>query len=152
LKKIMMGLGVIFLFLIITAGAGFAYLAKYVGPRLDASSKEYVNENIPKFISTWNENELMSRASSELIAILKPGDIEKFLVMYSKLGKLKSYAGCNGEANIQLNIGSPNVITASYIANAEFEKGPATIQVQLIQKEGKWEILSLYINSPVFMQ
>lgn len=151
MKKIMVGLGAIFLFFIITVGAFVAYIALYVGPPLDASSKEYLNENIPKFLSTWDENEITSRASSELMSALKPGDMGKLVAMFSKLGKLKSYAGCNGDANIQFHIGAPNVITAGYTCNAEFENGPAVIKVMLIQKAGKWEILSIYINSPSFM-
>jgi hypothetical protein len=148
----MIGLGAIFLFLIITVGAFVAYIALYAGPPLDTSSKEYVNKNIPKFLSTWDEKEITSRASSELMSVLKPGDMEKLVAMFSKLGKLKSYAGFNGNANIKLNIGSPNTITASYIGNAEFDNGSATVKIELIQKEGKWEILSIYLHSPLFMQ
>jgi len=44
------------------------------------------------------------------------------------------------------------MITASYIANAKFEKGSAQITIRLIQKGNQWQILYFYVNSPIFLQ
>jgi len=61
MKKVLMILGVVFLILIIVVG-GFVGYTAYIGTKLDASSKAYVDASVPAIISTWSRNELIKRA------------------------------------------------------------------------------------------
>ena len=49
---------------------GFIGYSAYEGHGLDASSKEYVDKNIPLIISSWSKDELLKRASPQLLQVL----------------------------------------------------------------------------------
>jgi hypothetical protein len=43
-------------------------------------------------------------------------------------------------------------ITAKYRAKALFENGEAEILIQLIEHDGKWQIINFHVNSPIFLK
>lgn len=147
-----MWLGGIFLGLVLLGGLLFGYVAIFVGPPLDASSKAYIDQNIPIIVSSWSTDELVNRSSPELLAVANKEQMNQLLTKLSALGKLKQYLGCKGDSNIMFNIGSPNAITAQYISEADFENGHAQITTRLIQRDGKWQIMYFYVSSPLFLK
>jgi hypothetical protein len=153
MKKILMVLGVIALLLIIFAAGGFSYIA-IMGSRLDASSKAYMDANIPTIISTWSKDELEKRASEEfregLTDRLTDQQWNLFLSKVKPLGTFETYEGSKGQAYISLTFQKGKVVTAHYTASASFKNGPAEITVKLIQRNGQWQILSFTIDSPIF--
>jgi hypothetical protein len=64
LRKFLVIIGGLFLVLVLV-GAGFLGYAAYRGRDLDASSKAYVEENIPAIVSTWSKDELLKRMSPQ---------------------------------------------------------------------------------------
>lgn len=98
MKSCLSSLGVVFLVLVIVGGALFGYVA-YNGSKLDASSKKYVDDNIPVIVGAWNKDELLKRASPELMKAAPEGDIASlFSQLNTKLGSLVEYKGAKGEA------------------------------------------------------
>jgi len=152
LRKALTWLGGVFLGFVLLGGLFFGYVAIFVGPPLDASSKAYVDQNIPAIVSSWSADELISRSSPELLAAANKEQINQLLAKLSSLGKLKRYLSCNGDSNLMLNIGSPNAVTAQYVSEAEFENGRAQITTRLIQRDGKWQIMYFYVSSPLFLK
>lgn len=151
LKKIMMWLGGIFLVLVVVVGALLGYLA-YMGSSLDASSKAYVDESVPSIVSTWSKEELLRRAAPQLRKIIVDEQLDQLFAKLSQLGKLERYEGSKGDSNISLTTQAGKLVTASYVANAKFEKGPGQITIRLIQIDGQWQILLFHVNSPIFLQ
>lgn len=151
MKKTLMILGVTFLVVIGAALLAFGYVA-YTGSRLDASSKAYVDEAIQPIVSTWSTEELLKRASTQL---RQAGTDEQFELLFKKmsaLGKLQSYEGSKGSSNVTITTQNGKVISASYVADATFENGKASIDIQLIQQDGVWKILGFRVNSPLFLK
>ena len=151
MKRILLWFGGIFLGLLVVVAAVMGYLA-YLGPSLDASSKAYVDESVKAITSAWSKEELLKRASPQLRQVIKEEELGRLFAKLSQLGKLQEYEGSKGDANISLTMQAGKVITASYIANASFDKGPAQVTVRLIQNDGQWQILQIYVNSPIFLQ
>ena len=151
MKRILLWLGGIFLGLLVVVAAVMGYLA-YLGSPLDASSKAYVDESVKAITSAWSKEELLKRASPQLQQVIKEEELGRLFAKLSQLGKLQEYEGSKGDANISLTIQAGKVITASYIASARFDKGPAQVTVRLIQNDGRWQILQFYVNSPIFLQ
>ena len=151
MKKVLIILGILFV-IGIAAVAGFIGIIAYNGTKLDASSKEYVDQAIPPIISTWSEVELLDRASPELKAIATKDQIVPLFKKLSELGKLKKYQGSKGDSFMSYSTQDGKRITAKYVANALFENGEASINIQLIQHDGKWQILNFHVNSPVFLR
>lgn len=152
MKKTLTVLGWIFLALLVLVGALAGYLS-YIGPRLDASSKAYVDGQIPAIVSGWSGDELLKRAAPELRQVVTDKkQLDQLFANLSRLGKLKHYDGSKGEANITLTLRQGRVVTASYVASAKFENGPAQIAVRLIRHGSQWQLLYFNVRSPALMR
>jgi hypothetical protein len=149
MKKFLLVLGCITLFLIILAG-GYICYATIRGHQLDVSSKAYVDANVPVFISSWSGDELLKRASTELQENLAGQEGNQFFSKVKQLGKCKSYDGCEGQAYINYSLQYGKVITALYTAQAKFQNGNAKIKMELVWRNGQWQIAMITVNSPLF--
>lgn len=150
MKKILMVFGVIFGCLLLVGTIGF-FVLNYFGSGLDKESKAYVDEVIPIIVTSWNSKELLDHASPEFLQVAPAGKVESlFRVFSERLGPLKEYKGSNGQANISLTQ-QGKVTTAAYVAQAVFEKAPATINIQTILHNDTWQIVQFYVNSDVLV-
>ena len=149
MKKFLLVLGCITLFLIILAG-GYICYAAIRGHQLDVSSKAYVDANVPIFISSWSEDELLKRASTDLRESLAGQQGSQFLSKVKQLGKCQSYDGCEGQAYINYSLQYGKVITAFYTARANFQNDKAKIKIELVWQNSQWQIQMITVNSPLF--
>jgi len=153
MKKLFLTFGGILLLIIISISSAVGYFAFFVLPSYDESSKEFINENIPIILSSWDTSNIIENGSNELMSAISKEDLKVLFLKFSnKLGKLKTYKGCKGDSNVKINISTPNIVTAKYIADAEFENGSAEIKVKLIQIDNKWQYLSIYVQSPLLSE
>jgi predicted PurR-regulated permease PerM len=150
-KKILIALGALFLVLIVVGGSLISYFI-YQGTKLDTSSKAYVDENVPKIVSGWSTQNLIDRASPELLRAVTPIQAAKLFQKLSALGPLRKYQGSIGQAGFSYTSKDGKVISANYVAKADFAKGEAEINIKLIQHNGSWQVLSFYVNSPLFLK
>lgn len=134
--------------------AGFIGYAACQGQGLDASSKAYIETNVPPILSTWSKDELIKRSSPQLLKIFNdnPGQVEQLFQKLSKLGAMRNFGDVKGDSNVSYTPQNGKVTTASYIAAAKFDNGKAQINIRLIQLSGQWQVLNFYINSPLFLQ
>ncbi|MCE0496957.1 MAG: DUF4339 domain-containing protein [Methylacidiphilales bacterium] len=144
-------IGAILLGLLVVVGAFIGYTA-YVGNGLDKSSKDYVDEAIPAIVTNWSQEELTKRESKAFQQAVTDEQLTKLFTLFHRLGALKSYDGCKGEANMNYTPSVGKVITAVYLGRATFDNGEAEIKIGLIQEDGVWKIQAFNVNSPVFMQ
>jgi hypothetical protein len=151
MKKILLVLGIIILFLIGFVLANVSYVA-FIGPRLDISSKAYVDANVPVVISSWSWDELRKRSSPEFREALSDDQMNLFLPKLKQLGSFQKYKGSVGQSYISLTIKNGKVITANYTASAIFQNGSVEIHIALIQKNGQWQIDAFKVNSPNFLK
>jgi hypothetical protein len=149
MKKILLAFGLMFMLILI--GVGYALVAIYGDQsELNQSSKAFVDQNIPPILSTWSSTNLMALGSEELQQAVSSAQMGLTFERYSGLGTLQSYAGAQGKAKIDFSLSTFKVVTAHYVADAQFEKGPARITVNLIKSKGGWWVSSFNIASPVF--
>lgn len=123
----------------------------YRGTRLDASSKAYVDEVVPLIVTSWEVETALSRFSPEMLKAVSKDKLDLlFSACWRKLGPLKQYQGAKGDAFMAINNGN-QVTTARYVVQADFEHGPATIEVRLIQHDEQWQLLGLSVNSDLLL-
>ncbi len=147
MKKLLVAVGVVLLCVIVTGVAGFSIIS-YRCVKLDKSSKAYIDEVIPRIISSWNSQELISRASPEFLNDVPKEKLDNLFKWFSaRLGTLKIYAGSKGSSFIKISP-SGKIEIASYVAQSVFEKGEAQIKIDVIQHNNKWQMLGFYVNSP----
>jgi D-Tyr-tRNAtyr deacylase len=106
---------------------------------------------VPNVISGWNKEELLKQASPELLGVTKDEDLDKLFTMFRKLGKLKKYKGSEGQSLISVTTEQGKKVTANYTAMAEFERGEASIKVNLIKHGDEWQILMFNVSSDIFL-
>ena len=153
MKKFLSIVGGIFLVIVVIV-AGLIGYAAYQGRGLDASSKAYVEANVPPIISTWSKDELLKRSSPQLLKAVNdnPGQLDQLFHKLSKLGAMRSFGVVKGDSNVSYTTQNGKVVSASYVATAKFEHGEGRITARLIQSSGQWQFLFFYVDSPIFLQ
>ena len=129
----------------------------YAGTVLDRKSRIYIDSAMPTIFTSWNSQELISRASPSLLENSSPEKIEKLFKNYSnKLGRMQEYKGSCGTSRIffawfcQEGFLCPT-ITAEYISEVVFDNGLAQIETGMHLRNGKWEIVYLSMSSDAFL-
>lgn len=151
MKKFFTILGGIFAFLIVAAVIFFS-ITYYYGTGYDKESKLYVDLNLPQIIDNWKVEALTKRASPELMKVAPREKIEElFKVCSDKLGPMKEYKGSKGQSTIAFKAEKGKLITGAYVAEAIFEKAPATIKISIIKRNNDWQILEFFVNSDAMM-
>jgi len=146
MKKLFQVLGLIFAGLVIVGVIAFVVLA-WKGSALDKESKAYVDEVIPKILTDLRKETLLTYSSDELKNAAKPENMDKLFVWFKKLGHFKEYKGSKGQANISVTTQAGKVITGRYVAEAEFDTGPAQVQIVTVKKGDMWFVQMFQINS-----
>ena len=146
MKKFFQVLGLIFAVVILVGVVGFVVIF-LKGSSLDKESKAYVDEVTPKVLADLRKETLLIYASDELKSAVKPEEMDKLFTWFKKLGQFKEYKGSTGQANISLTTQAGKVITGQYLAQAEFDTGPAQVQIVTVKKGDKWFVQMFRVNS-----
>lgn len=150
MKKLLIVLGMVFIVLLVGI-AGLIGYAAFTGSRLDKESKAYVDAAVPAIISSWNEQELFSRASPEFQKAASPADMERFFRWFRTLGRMHKYEGAEGESVTSVTQQAGKVVYARYVAKAIFDAGEADIEVGLIKHGNQWQITRFNVTSPALV-
>jgi hypothetical protein len=151
MKKLFVILGVIFtviIAIIVIAAAIFIPLTL----KLDREATAYIQDAVPKIVTNWNSQELVDRATPELIDAMKSRDqLDRLFVMFRQLGSFKHLDKPEGAVVSSAFTGEGTVTLGNYTAQGDFEKGKATIKIQLRRVHDTWKINGFRINSDVFL-
>ncbi len=120
-------------------------------------SHTYVDTVVPIIVNSWDSQELISRASPEFLENSSIDEIKLFFnESLIKFGRLKEYKGStirdittntawSGDKWSGDKWSGDNTTTATYDAQAIFEKNSATIQIQVIKTNNKWQIIAFQV-------
>ena len=126
--------------------AGFVDYAKGQS-EFKAQCDRFVSESIVTICADWNSEELLKRAEPDSLQACDLMTIEKIFKVFSKLGGLNKYYGCEGEIEAK-----DDLITYFYIAIADFEVGRAIIVLQGSWKEGVFYIGDFEVKSEALLK
>lgn len=130
--------------LIIIIGLFIGYMF-ITGGELDDSSKSFVDNSIPKILSTWDYKTFCDFSHPALIKKLNNKDFDKFSSIIRKnFGKYVKYNSSSGEATL-IKTNLQNITKANYVSNVEFEKGSTDVSTELIYDKDKWHITKINI-------
>lgn len=151
MKKLFTIFGVIFAVIIVAIVIAAAiFIPRTL--KLDREATAYIQDAVPKIVANWNSQELVDRATPELLDSAKSRDqLDRLFAMFRQLGSFKHLDKPEGVVVSSAFTGSGTVTLGNYTANGEFEKGAATIKIQLRRVNGTWKINGFRINSDVFL-
>jgi hypothetical protein len=143
--------GIVFLVLLAFSAVVIGAVV-WEGTRLDASSKAYVDENVPLIVKNWSQEELSRRESAQFRAVTSDDQLAKLFSIFSQLGPMQEYGTATGGANMNMVPASGFQVTAVYTVSAEFQNGKAEIRIALVKKGDSWEISGFRVDSPAFLK
>lgn len=113
---------------------------------LTRESRVYVDAAIPAITSTWNKNELMDRASPELVKMVAGTQLDTLFARCGQLGSIVSFEPPKGQARAFY---SPERSTevASYVSDAKFQNGTARVRMELSKQDGHWMIQGFFLDA-----
>ncbi len=150
MKKFFIVLGSIFLALVVLGGIGIAFVA-IRGTALDKESRAYADSAIPAIVTGWSEKEVLDRASPEFKKAVTIDQLDRLFRWVSGLGQLQKCEPAQGQAIMSATTQSGKVTSGQYTAKATFEKGEASIKLELIKHGDQWQILSFHVDSPALV-
>ena len=151
MKKFFVVLGVLFALFISFVVIGIATVA-IKGSALDKESKAYVDIVTPIILADLRKDTVLKYASDDLKKISKPEDLDKLFAWFKRLGTFQKYNGSTGQAHISMTTQSGKVISGQYIADADFDTGPAQIKIVTIKKGDEWFIQMFNIGSMALVE
>jgi hypothetical protein len=99
-------------------------------------------------VSSWNEQELLSRASPEFQKATGTAYVERLFRLFRTLGQLQKYEGAQGQAVTSVTPQTGKIVSANYVARAVFDACEVNIEVGLIKRGDKWQIARFNVSSP----
>jgi hypothetical protein len=150
-KKFFISLSGLSLVILIGLGVFFG-LAVQEGTNLDRECTAFVNKAVPAIVAHWDEAEFYRYSDQDALrkANLTPEQTQKFFAWFRSLGDLKQYRGSKGSSTVDY-IDGKKTITGRYVAVAEFQAGPASIEVDLSKSTGQWKITAMNVKSPALL-
>ena len=143
--------GSIFIVLIILGIFSIVFIA-VKSLALNKECKTYVNKVIPIILKDLRKETLFNYASEELINSARPEEMDKIFNWFKYLGKFKEYKDSKGEARISYKVKEGKSIIGHYVAQVEFETGPATVDILTTKKDNKWLIQRFRIDSAALIK
>ena len=144
-------LGIFAAVLLLLVVGVFGYLI-YAGSGYDRESKQYVDDAVIAITANWDREELIRRASPQLLTNVKAEDLESLFTLFSTLGPLVDYQGSKWSSSAtNSSIGQGTTISANYSAQALFKQGDATIRMTVVKSDGAWKIQAFRVDSSVLI-
>ncbi len=151
MQKFFIVLGAVFAAIVVIVGV-FAAIAIPRTLKLDREATEYLQNAVPKIVEHWNAQELVDRATPQLMAATKsPNDLNRYFVLFSRLGALKHLDTPKGGIVSSAYSGQEALAMGNYTITADFEKGPATLSVQIRHVDEGWKINGFRVNSELLL-
>lgn len=150
MKRFLMIVGGVTLGVVGLLTGAFIWMASE-GRRLDASSQDYVAQVLDDTLRHWDRSALRAEASDELIAALPDHKVDQLLTVFAeRLGPIQAHGAPQGES--RMNVAPfQKLVTAEYVTPVTFEKASGQVALRLIQKNGRWKLLAVNVNSDALL-
>jgi len=149
-RRIFFWFGVLAAAFTVVVIVGFGYLA-YNGSRLDKESESYANAAVLGGTSHWNGQELLGRATPNLLRSATAAQISSMFEWFSVLGPLTDSQDCKGSSSVVAFVGKPISTLARYTCQAQYQQGSATISMVLVKIGDVWMLNAFHVDSPILM-
>lgn len=151
LKKFLMVIGgVAVAIVVIVVVAAAIFIPRSL--KLDGEATSYLQDATPKIVAGWNAQELVDRSTPQLMNAAKSREqIDQMFVVFSRLGALKHLDTPKGGIYSSSFSGRGTTTVGNYRVAAEFEKGAADIQIQLLRVDDGWKINGFHVNSEALL-
>ena len=151
MKKVFNILGIIFaVIIVIIVIAAAIFIPRAI--KLDREATAYIKDAVPKIVTNWKSQELVDRATPQLLASVTSRDmIDRMFVMFQRLGSLKNLETPKGTVVSYANTGTGAITVGNYKVLGEFENGKARIEIQVCRVGDTWKINGFKVYSDALL-
>jgi len=135
------------LFLIPQTGKGID-LPFILPPEKEAQT--FVDKVLPEIVTNWEEMVLVRYAHPEFHQTFPRDRIEELFFSCRQLGHLQTYRPAKGEIMEVKTSNGKKYTNGRYVAEADFEKGTASIHVAITKENHQWMITAFHVNPKAF--
>lgn len=114
-------------------------------PEKDAQA--FIDKVVPEIVASWDEVVLARYAHPNFYQTSPRQKVIEYFFTYSMLGPLRKYSPAKGETMEIKTSSGQRYITGNYVAEANFEKGTASIHISIIKNNKEWRITAFQVNS-----
>jgi len=132
------------------------------GFALQKSAATYMETNVPLIVENWKSEEVIKRAAPEFLVPEVREGLPVVFEQLSNLGKLRRLGKAEGgmvvvdlqmafrgsRFSVRANSKQPQPIWAEFVADADFEGGPAKVKMLLVRRGEDWRILGFWVGPP----
>jgi hypothetical protein len=142
-------LGLLFVALLLLAGAGFGYWIHQ-----DRQARAFVATSIPVIFKEWSADAVIRRAALPLKNPEFEAQTREFFQLFgSQLGPLHSAELPQG--SLRFGHAAPELpasLIGEYSAEAKFREGNGQIDLTVIKEQGVWRIVKFGVSSPKLLE
>lgn len=157
MSAILKFLGGVFLVAII-GGTGAAAEGWHKARSMERDGAYYVQTTVPQIVANWNADEVLKRAAPVFKTPSIREGLPQVFQTFSQLGALRSLGKPKGVvtfADYRLSVGDHDMpmpprllkpVWARYTVDATFDAGSATVMMDLLWRDDRWQIIGFYIK------
>lgn len=144
IKNILAFLGGVFVLLMI-----FTLAAYLQWGSLQKNAQIFASDSAVAMFQTWDFAALKTRAAPMMFANTTEDNVRDVFKAFSKLGKMQTIEGCQGQASLNLgNTKEQPPVTGQYGCKIKFENDTAVVRLLLIGDYfNNWKIGAMQMNS-----
>ena len=116
----------------------------------EKEAQKFVDKVIPEIVTNWEEMVLVRYAHPEFHQTFPRDRIEELFFSFRQLGHLQTYRPAKGEIMEVKTSTGRKYTNGRYVAEADFEKGTASIHVAITKENQQWMITAFHVNPKAF--
>src|SRR5262245_23311616 len=123
-----------------------------VGYRASAEGSIVARQTIETVARPWDAEKVLQVAAPEFLQMSPPEQSRKFVAFVAtRLGTLKTCRDVqNGPWRVFYGVGGFATFT-SHVVECDFERGPASITMELVRRKSAWAMTTMRINSDLLV-
>lgn len=134
---------------LMAAGSG-VFLVAWRVQSLNEQGRQFVDSAIPAITTTWDDDQLFSRATPQFRSSIARRDLSIFGDASAALGAFQQAVGTTGAVGWEAVLLPGAQVSGSYVVKARYAKGLATFQVDAVKIGGAWKIAGFHFDAQTF--
>lgn len=116
----------------------------------EKEAQAFIDKVVPEIVASWDVAVLTRYADPDFYKTSPREKVVEYFFTCRMLGPLRKYTAAKGETMEIKTSSGKRYITGSYVAEANFEKGTASIHISIIKNNQEWKITALQVDSDAF--
>lgn len=116
----------------------------------EKEAQAFIDKVVPEIVASWDVAVLTRYADPDFYKTSPREKVVEYFFTCRMLGPLRKYTTAKGETMEIKTSSGKRYVTGNYVAEANFEKGTASIHISIIKNNQEWKITAFQVDSDAF--